>query len=90
MRTEAGMQQDLDYFASFEKKCAICVYGIRRKKSQCIGSLTFVAQNQQQNIKVFDVSSLYIAVSSVEELREEKNQVLFLVLALIFSQSRVV
>lgn len=72
-----------------------CVYGVRRKKCQCIlcGSLCFVAQKQQQNITVFDfckkevrktqkqkkmilfckVSLLYAAVSSIEELREEKQ-----------------
>lgn len=90
------------------------VYGVRRKKSQCILGclLSSVAQNQQQNIKVFDmgldfckkevqktepeedniffreVSLLCIAISGMEELREEKNQVLFLGLAFIFSQSR--
>lgn len=57
MRTEVGIQQGLDYFASSGKKCAICVYGVRRKKGQGIlgGSLSFVAQNQKRlYIKVFD------------------------------------
>lgn len=71
--------------------------------------MSFIAQNQQQDIKVFNmgldfckkevqktqnqkkmkffcgVSLLYVAVSGMEELGEEKSQVLFLLLALIFS-----
>lgn len=103
MRTEVGIQQDLDYFASSGKKCATCVYGVRRKKkSEHLGWLIeFLAQKQQQSIKVFDmgldfckmevqrrqnqkkmkfffkVSLLYIAVSGVEELREEEIKCYF-------------
>lgn len=32
MRTEIGIHGDLEYFASSEKKYAICVYGVRGKK----------------------------------------------------------
>lgn len=86
----------------WEEMCYLDIWSKKKKKSEHLGWLIeFLAQKQQQSIKVFDlgldfckmevqkrqnqkkmkffceVGLVYIAVSGIEELREEKNQVLF-------------